>query len=264
VPSFRIDVSYDGTDFAGWQSQGRSASRARTVQGVIEHALGRLADGERVALAGAGRTDAGVHALGQVASFEMPRAMDPRELRRALNAMLPPDVRIMAAQFAPPGFHARKSALSKLYRYVLDTGPTQWPTRRRLAGHVRWSLDAARVHEAAALFRGRHDFAALASSGSSVKTSVRTITRSDARFVDARDGEAPHEAVTLVYEVEANGFLRKMVRSLVGGLVAVGRGALGVDDLARALEARDRRRWPPPAPACGLILVRVDYSPMLK
>jgi tRNA pseudouridine38-40 synthase len=265
LPLFRIDVSYDGTDFAGWQIQGRDGSPERTVQGVIEQALARLAGGERVQVAGAGRTDAGVHAVGQVASFELPRTIEPGELNRALNAALPPDVRVVAAALAPPGFHARKSAVSKLYRYVLDTGPTQMPTRRRLAGHVRWTLDATRVREAAALFPGRRDFASLASSGSSVKTSVRTITRSDARFVDVRDPAGmPPEAGTLVYEVEADGFLRKMVRSLVGGLVAVGRGALAVDDLSRALDARDRRRWPPPVPACGLTLVRVDYGPMLK
>lgn len=263
MPRYRIDISYDGTDFAGWQSQGALASR--TVQDVIEQALGRLTGGVRIRVAGAGRTDAGVHALGQVASFDLSEAIAPARLQRALNGLLPPDVRVWAAASAPDGFHARKSAVSKLYRYVLDTGPAQGPTRRRLAGHVRWSLDASRVREAAALFLGRHDFASLASSGGSVRTSVRTITRSDATLLPAREveGSLP-EAATLIYEVEADGFLRRMVRSLVGGLVAAGRGALEVEDLRRALAARDRRAWPPPAPACGLTLVRVDYGPMLR
>jgi tRNA pseudouridine38-40 synthase len=263
VSRYRIDVSYDGTDFAGWQSQGAGASR--TVQGEIEQALGRLTGGARIRVAGAGRTDAGVHALGQVASFDLPGAMTPTRLQRALNGLLPPDVRVWAAANVPEAFHARKSAVSKLYRYVLDTGPAQVPTRRRLAGHVRWTLDPARVGEAAALFLGRHDFASLASSGGSVRTSVRTISRSDASFLPARDveGSLPG-AATLVYEVEADGFLRRMVRSLVGGLVAVGRGALDLEDLRQALAARDRRAWPPPAPACGLTLVRVDYGPMLR
>jgi tRNA pseudouridine38-40 synthase len=139
--------------------------------------------------------------------------------------------------------------VSKLYRYVLDTGPVQLPTRRLVAGYVPSTLDRAGVVAAAALFLGRHDFASLASAGGSVKTTVRTLTRSEVRF----DGD------TLVYEVEADGFLRKMVRSLVGGLVAVGRGVLTVDDLRTALKARDRRAWPPPADARGLTLVRVDY-----
>jgi tRNA pseudouridine38-40 synthase len=245
---WRITLAYDGTDFAGWQAQGPKA--ARTVQGTLEAALGRLARGGRVAVAGAGRTDAGVHALGQVASFALEKELPPAELQRALNALLPDDVRVLGAELAPDGFHARKSALSKLYRYELDTGPVQLPTRRRQAGHVPRSLDEAAVRSAAELFRGRHDFASLASAGSSVQTTVRTILRSEARFLGA----------TLVYEVEADGFLRRMARSLVGGLVAAGRGALGVEDLRRALLARDRRAWPPPAAARGLTLVRVAYA----
>jgi tRNA pseudouridine38-40 synthase len=205
--------------------------------------------------AAAGRTDAGVHALGQVASFALPREMDPSDLQRALNGLLPPDVRVLAAARAPEGFHARQSARGKLYRYLLDTGPVRLPTRRRLAGWTPCALDPAAVLAAAALFLGRHDFASLASSGGSVTTTTRTITRSEARFEPGSGGH------TLVYEVEADGFLRKMVRSLVGGLLAAGRGAVTVDDLGRALAACDRRLWPPPAEACGLTLVRVDYPP---
>jgi tRNA pseudouridine38-40 synthase len=176
--------------------------------------------------------------------------MVPADLQRALNAMLPRDVRVLEAAPAPEGFHARKSALSKLYRYELDTGPVLIPTRRRTAGHVPWRLDEAAVRAAAELFRGRHDFASLASAGSSVRTTVRTVLRSEVRFA----------GTTMVYEVEADGFLRKMVCSLVGGLVATGRGALGVEELRCALLARDRRAWPPPAEACGLTLVRVAYA----
>ncbi len=243
---YRVTLAYDGTGFLGWQAQ---PSGARTVQGVLEEALSRLGDGSRVPVTAAGRTDAGVHALGQVASFDLGRPMAPEDLGRALNALLPEDVRVLDCAPAPPSFHPRKSAASKLYRYLLDTGPVRLPQRRRLAGHVPWRLDEARVRAAAATYVGRHDFASLASSGGSVKTTVRTITRSDAAF----DGP------TLVYEVEADGFLRKMVRSLVGGLVAVGRGAMTVDDLRTALARADRSSWPPPAEACGLTLVRVDY-----
>lgn len=245
----RITLAYDGTDFEGWQRQ----ARGRTVQAVLESALARLLGGDRVPVVGAGRTDSGVHALGQVASFELTRSLEPPALLRALNALLPEDVRVVEAALAPAGFHARRSAVSKCYRYELDAGAVQLPTRRRLAGHVPWKLDEEAVAAAARLYLGRHDFASLASSGGSVKTTVRTVTRSDAVFLSGGG--------TLVYEVEADGFLRKMVRSLVGGLIAAGRGAVAVEDLSRALESRDRRSWPAPAPARGLTLVRVDYPP---
>ena len=244
--AFRIVVAYDGTDFAGWQSQ---AEPARTVQRTLQDALGHLTGGLPARVDGAGRTDAGVHALGQVASFALARDIAPDELLRALNGLLPEDVCVIGADRAPEGFHARRSARSKLYRYVLDTGPVQLPTRRRQAGHVPWSLDPRAVAAVADLVSGRHDFASLASSGGSVKTTVRTVTRSEATF----DGP------TLVYEVEADGFLRKMVRSIVGGLVVAGRGATSVDDLRRALAEGDRRAWPAPAEARGLTLVRVEY-----
>jgi tRNA pseudouridine38-40 synthase len=255
LPRFRLTLAYDGADFAGWQSQ---AAGQRTVQGTLEEALSRLAGGQPVSVYGAGRTDAGVHAFGQVASFDLPRTIGGTELQRALNGMLPADVRVLAAVAAPHGFHARRSALSKLYRYVLDTGPVLLPQRRRSAGHVAWRLDEEAVRGAAALYVGRLDFAALASTGSSVKTTVRTVTRSVASFADT-DG-VPGQR-TLVYEVEADGFLRKMVRSMVGGLVACGRGALTVEGLRELLLAGDRTAWPAPAEGCGLTLVRVDYPP---
>lgn len=254
MPGYRVTLAYDGTEFAGWQVQAE-AGGARTVQGVLESALSRLAGDVRVAVTGAGRTDAGVHALGQVASFDLPRAMDDDALGRALNGLLPDDVRVLAAARAPAGFDARRSAVSKLYRYELDTGRVRLPQRRRYAGWLPARLDEARVREAAALYVGRRDFASTASTGGSARTTVRTVTRSEAEFVDRSQGVR-----TLVYEVEASGFLRKMVRSLVGGLAAVGRGVLTVDDLARALAACDRSGWPPPAEACGLTLVRVDYE----
>jgi tRNA pseudouridine38-40 synthase len=250
VPLYRVTLAYDGTDFLGWQLQRPGAGR--TVQGVLEEALGRLAGGgRRVAVLGAGRTDAGVHALGQVASFDLPRELPAEELRRALNGLLPADVRVLQAAPATPGFHPRRSAVSKVYRYELDCGGVQLPQRRRAAGFVPFPLDEGAVHAAAALYLGRRDFASLASARGSAKTTLRTVVRSEAVF----------SGQTLVYEAEADGFLRKMVRSMVGGLVAVGGGAVRVEDLKRALEARDRRAWPPPAPACGLTLLRVTYPP---
>jgi tRNA pseudouridine38-40 synthase len=245
----RLTLAYDGTDFEGWQVQSRAG--ARTVQGVLEASLSRLCGGAAVRVAGAGRTDAGVHALGQVASLELPREMPPEAVARALNALLPEDVRVLGADEAPPGFHARRSAVSKHYRYVLDTVPVQLPQRRRGAAHLPGPLDPAALREMAALFLGRHDFASLASTGSSTKTSVRIVTRSEVAY----DGEL------FVYDTEANGYLRKMVRSMVGGLLAAGRGECSADDLRCALERADRRGWPPPAEARGLTLVSVRYAP---
>lgn len=246
---WRVTLAYDGSRFEGWQIQA-AERRARTVQGVLQQALGRLAAGADVRVFGAGRTDSGVHALGQVASFELPREIRAGDLQRALNGLLPPDVRVLEAALAPPGFHARRSAVSKLYRYVLDTAAIQLPQRRRFAGHLPGALDEGRVRAAAALYVGRRDWKAVASSGGSVRTTVREVRRSEASI----------EGDTLTYEVEADGFLRRMVRSLVGGLVAAGQGRVSVDDLGRALESGDRRQWPPPAPACGLTLVHVNYD----
>jgi tRNA pseudouridine38-40 synthase len=256
VTRFRLTLAYDGSDFEGWQWQQR-ARPARTVQGVLEAALLELAGGERVPVIAAGRTDAGVHALGQVTSFDLPRDMDPALLARALNGLLPADVRVLDAVRAPDGFHARRNAVSKLYRYVMDTGPVQLPSRRRFSAHVAGPLDVPVMRTGAALFAGRHDFATVRSAGSTVKTSVRAVSRSELRAETLEDGYG----AALVYEVEADGFLRKMVRSLVGGLIALGRGNVTLDHLRRALEAGERSGWPPPAPACGLTLVRVDYPP---
>jgi tRNA pseudouridine38-40 synthase len=253
MTTYRLTLAYDGSDFAGWQSQGAAA--ARTVQGTIEKALSVLTAGGRVVVAGAGRTDTGVHALGQVASFALDVPWDEADLQRALNSVLPADVRVLAAAACADDFHARRAATSKLYRYVLDSGSIQVPTRRRLAGHVPWALDEAALKAAAALFVGRHDFASLASAGGSVKTTVRTVTRSEV-WRDA----SPAVGETWIYEVEANGFLRRMVRSMVGALVEAGRGTWTVERLRDALLARDRRAWPAPAVARGLTLVSVAYG----
>lgn len=247
---YRATLSYDGTDFEGWQCQA-GGREARTVQGEVERALAQLAGGGLTRVAAAGRTDSGVHALAQVIAFELARDWDALALQRALNSLLPRDVRVLETARAAPQFHPRRSALGKLYRYELDTAPVQLPIRRRYAAHLPLTLDEPRVVLAAALFLGRHDFASLASSGGSVKTSVRTVTRSDARFVSG----------TLLFEVEADGFLRKMVRSMVGGLIAAGRGSHSPDELRQALAACDRSAWPPPAEARGLTLVRVHYPP---
>jgi len=262
VPTYRITLAYDGTDFEGWQAQAATPTEARprvarTVQGVVESALTTLG-GLSGRIVGAGRTDSGVHATGQVASFALEREMAPAALARALNGILPRDVRVLAAAVAPPGFDARREARTKLYRYEMDLGPVRLPTRRRFAGHHPAALDPAAVAAAAALYVGRHDFAALASAGSDVRTTVRTVLRSDARFLPEPATGDPRGR--LVYEVVAEGFLRKMVRSMVGGLVAAGTGKQSLAELTAALRSADRRLWPPPAEACGLTLVAVEYD----
>ena len=252
----KLTLAYDGTDFAGWQSQrGRPQ---RTVQGVLEAALSQLCGGQPVSVEGAGRTDAGVHALGQVASVSLPRPWAPAELQHALNATLPPDLRVRELISVPEGFHARRDARSKLYRYELDLGPWQLPGRRRLAAHHSGPWDDELAQRAAALYLGRHDFASLATAGGGVRTTTRHVTRSQLRL-ETREG-GPFG--TLVYETEADGYLRKMVRNMVGGILEAGTGARTLASLREALEACDRRAWPAPAPARGLTLVRVDYPPL--
>ena len=243
----RVTLSYDGYGFAGFQAQDKS--RGRTIQDEVESAIQRLQDGVFVRIEGSGRTDQGVHALGQVISFRALRPWPENELARALNSVLPKDIRAMASAPVPDDFHARRSATSKHYRYVLDVCPTQHAVRRRYAGHTGFKLDPRAVDDVAGLFLGRQDFASLRNAGTDVKTTVRTVTRSEVHWDDT----------TMIFDVEADGFLRKMVRAMVGGLIAAGRGAVTLDDLKKALDAHDRSAWPAPAGPEGLYLVEVRY-----
>ncbi len=243
----RVTLSYDGYGFAGFQAQ--DADKGRTIQEEVERALSTLHGDTFIRIEGSGRTDQGVHALGQVISFRAPRVWSDNELARALNSTLPKDIRAMASSPAPPDFHARRSALSKHYRYLLDVCDTQHAVRRRYAGHTGFRLDRGVIDEVAALFVGQKDFASLRNAGTDVKTTIRTVTRSEVHWEDS----------TLVFDVEADGFLRRMVRAMVGGLIAAGRGAFTVEQLAAALESRDRGQWPGPAGPEGLYLVSVRY-----
>lgn len=243
----RVTLSYDGCGFAGFQAQDND--KGRTIQGEVEAALQRIHGGALVRIAGSGRTDQGVHALGQVISFRAPRLWPDNELARALNSTLPRDIRALASSPVDAGFHARRSAVSKHYRYLLDVCETQHAVRRRYAGHTGFDLDRAAVDRVAALFIGEKDFASLRNAGTDVKTTVRRVTRSEVHW----------EQSTLVFDVEADGFLRRMVRAMVGGLIAAGRGAVTVDQLETALHGRDRSLWPAPAGPEGLYLVSVSY-----
>jgi tRNA pseudouridine38-40 synthase len=248
MPTFKITVAYDGTDYVGWQRQATGTS----IQGLLEDALREFGDGD-IAVSGAGRTDAGVHALAQVASFTLVRAIAPQAVVRALNAKLPDAVRVMAAEEVPASFHARFDARGKTYRYRIWTGDVLPPFEHRYAWHVPGGLDVEAMRQAAALIQGRHDFAAFQSAGSDVATTMRNVYASTLLAEDA----------LLVYETIADGFLRHMVRALAGSLVEVGRRQHPADWIARVLESRDRRSAGRTAPAHGLFLVRVAYADAL-
>lgn len=239
-------LSYDGTDFRGWQRQ----PGLRTVQGVLEETVGRITGVEPTANA-SGRTDAGVHAMGQVVQFYTASRLAPEVLVRALNALLPDDVRVLDAREVPQAFHATLDAKSKRYRYILDNARLADPFRRRYAWHVPEPLDVAAMGRAARALLGRHDFRSFETNWPNRTSSVRTIFAVEAR----RLGDS------VEVEVEADGFLYNMVRSIAGTLVLVGKGRRPEGWVAEVLAAEDRRRAGPTAPPQGLFLVSVRYGP---
>jgi tRNA pseudouridine38-40 synthase len=261
VRTLKLTLAYDGTSFVGWQRQAEGSS----IQGFLEDALTRI-EGTPVAVIGAGRTDAGVHACGQVASARISAALDVATLRRAVNAMLPQDVRVLSVEDVPASFHARYSARSKTYRYVMSTGPVVSPFEWRYCWPLPERIDVGAMSVAAPLFEGVHDFAAFRATGSSVKTSRREVVRSRLDRIDAAltpFGTAPDAGPVgyrLAYEVTASGFLRHMVRAMVGTLVEIGMGRAGAACITKALQSGERLDAGPTAPASGLCLVRVDYG----
>jgi tRNA pseudouridine38-40 synthase len=247
VRTLKLTLQYDGTQYVGWQRQAEGAS----IQGLLEAALEPLA-GAPVNVQGAGRTDAGVHALGQVASVAMPTDLPCATLARALNAVLPPDVRILAVEDTPEAFHARFSAIGKRYDYRIVNAPIVSPFIQRYAWHVIPPLDVDAMRQASAALVGQHDFAAFQAAGSSTHTSVRTVRRLE--WVAGSGSDTP-----TVMRVEGDGFLRHMVRTIAGTLVEVGLGRRPPDAVAIILAARDRTLAGPTAPAHGLFMVGVLY-----
>lgn len=242
--TIKLTVAYDGTEFVGWQRQGKGVS----VQGAIEEALTAI-DGAPVTLHGAGRTDAGVHALGQVATARITSPIGDTRLARALNAHLPESIRVTALSTVADDFHARFSAVSKAYEYRIWNARTLPPFIRLYAWHVIERLDLDAMREGTRAIVGEHDFAAFRSARSINHTTVREITAAAWKA----DGAA------LTFEIEGKGFLRYMVRSLVGTLVEIGRGARPPADMARLLTTGDRSAAGRTAPALGLFLMKVDY-----
>ena len=246
MPSFRITIAYDGGPFVGWQRQAAGTS----IQGLIEGALRKL-DGREVTVTGAGRTDAGVHAMGQVASFTLVRETPPEVVLRSLNARLPPEIRIVAAEDVPASFHARFNATSKTYRYRIWNADVLSPFERAYAWHVPGALDIDGMATAARLVEGRHDFAAFQTVGGASGPTERVITSSTL---------AAGSDDLLTYDVTGDGFLRHMVRAIVGTLVEVGRGRQRPEWMRDVIASRDRSRAGKTAPAHGLFLMRVDYD----
>lgn len=271
--NLKLILSYDGSEFAGWQVQPGRA----TVQGTLASAIGRLS-GENVLPQGSGRTDAGVHALAQVATFATASRIPIENWALALNDILPPSVRVLEVSEAPPDFHARKSALAKTYRYRIYRGPVCPPFVARYVWHYPYLLDEAAMAQAAGVVVGEHDFTSFAAvdpervermtasgEGDSRKippaetapTISPTIVPTNVRQIFSsawlREGEE------LVYTIRGNGFLHHMVRNLVGTFVLVGKGTLTSDDVRRILAARNRSAAGPTAPANGLFLVGVEY-----
>ncbi len=245
----RIKLAYDGRDFVGWQVQ----PGQRSVQDDLQRAW-RAVTGESTAIAASGRTDSGVHALGQVCGVATASTLACDALRRALNAQLAADVRVLNVDPAPAGFDPVRDALRKTYRYVLQSGRVPHLFWRHYAWYVPGALDVEAMRSAAKLLIGEHDFASFQTSGSARRTTVRHVQQLIVR--DEQVGGYPQ----LHVEITANGFLYNMARSLVGTLVWVGRGKRQPAWVAEVLAATDRRRAGPTAPGYGLYLVHVEYD----
>jgi tRNA pseudouridine38-40 synthase len=240
-------LAYDGTEYVGWQRQ--AADAGVSVQGLVEAAHAEFAG--HASVSGASRTDAGVHALGQAASVTSNATQSVEAIKRGLNATLPEDVRVLDVKEMPRGFHARYHATSKTYRYRIDPSQVQMPFQRRYAWHLPHAYDVQAMRDGAARFVGTHDFASLQGAGSDAVSTVRTLTRVD--VLEHRDG-------TLVIEVDGEGFLRYMVRTIAGTLMDVGHGRRPAHSIDAMLEARDRSQAGRRAPAHGLFLVRVSFD----
>ena len=268
--NWKVTLAYDGTDFQGWQVQPGLA----TIQGELQGALGRIC-GESPLPQGSGRTDAGVHALAQVASFTLRAPIPAENLQRALNRTLPPSIRVLEASMVPSTFHARHSAVAKTYEYRIFREALCPPFLARYVYACPWRLDLDKLQNCARIFEGEHDFQSFAASDPELSernratdemaddaatlkipaaSTVRTI------YSSVWELRACEAGAMLVYRVRGNGFLHHMVRTLVGTMLDAGRGALALDEIPGILAARDRSAAGPTAPARGLFLHSVEYD----
>jgi tRNA pseudouridine38-40 synthase len=247
--NFKLVLAYDGTDFCGWQVQPEAAS----IQGTLASAIGRVT-GEKVLPQGSGRTDAGVHALAQVATFALESVIPAPNLMIALNDVLPAAIRVFLCVEAPLEFHARKSASAKTYRYRMYRGDVCPPFLARYVWHYPYPLDFAAMEQAAPVIEGEHDFTSFAA--------VDPERGKDGEFSNLRRVSSSRWVSTdeeFVYEIRGNGFLHHMVRNLIGTFLLVGKGTLKPGDVSRIIAARDRSAAGATAPASGLYLVNVEY-----
>lgn len=248
--NFKLTVQYDGTEFHGWQVQ----AGERTVQGELTRVLSLL-EGKEVFVCGSGRTDAGVHAEGQVANVKIERAFTPEKLRAAINGNLEKDLRVMAVDEVDDSFHARFSAKGKTYRYRLVNAPVISPFLVRYSAHETRPIDLKSMQEAAEMFVGKYDWTAFSAAQSDSEDRVRTVT--EFSIDETADGCSGGRIIE--FRVSGDGFLRYMVRSLVGTLLEVGRSERDFDTIRAALETRDRKLAGATAPAHGLTLLKVFY-----
>jgi tRNA pseudouridine38-40 synthase len=256
MPRIRLTIAYDGTDFAGWQLQGRGE---RTVQGEVEKAIAKIVaehnGGQRIPLVAAGRTDSGVHALGQVAHFDAPEALADIPWAIALNGRMREDVRIVAACRVHPRFHSQYDATSKIYAYTIWTDRTHVnPLRRRFVWGMQQGINLGAMDEAAELFVGTNDYNSFKNAGTPVgpRGTVRTVSR----FWREPGQTAPE----ITWRIQADGFLKQMVRNIMGCLVFVGVGKVTTQDVRSIMEQRDRNHLLPTAPPWGLCMERVFFG----
>lgn len=245
MKNIKIIIEYDGTDYHGWQCQ----ADLPTVQKTIEDAIRRITR-EDVKITGSGRTDAGVHAMGQVANFFVETRMDPDTLRKALNSTLPRGISIIKAQEVPDSFHAQFSSQSKVYEYRIFNRPHPPALQRNRVWHIQEKLDTKKMREAAAYLEGTHDFSVFATADITVKTTVRTVKRVHVKKT--------REGIILV-EIEADGFLKRMVRMITGTLVETGRGKLTPEGFGQILAEGQKTKNVFTAPPSGLFLKKVIY-----
>lgn len=264
--TLKLTLAYDGTAYAGWQRQ----ANALSIQEILEDELAAIV-GSRAPIMGAGRTDAGVHAAGQIASVVLDHPITCEDLVRALNARLPDDIRLRHAEETFDGFDARHDALTKTYRYAIWNGAAPSPFLRHVVWHVSHALDAPAMATAAESLVGAYDFSAFQGAGGEAKTPMRRLLRSEVCEVDVDDEDSiglpplpfdsrEVESRLLRYEVKGTGFLRHMVRAIVGTLVDIGRGKTRPEDMRAIVDSRDRARAGMTAPAQGLMLWAVEYG----
>ena len=240
-----ITIEYKGSAYCGWQIQ----KGCKTVQGELTDALARTC-GHPIKLVSSGRTDEGVHAIGQTAHFDTDCTIPPARIREAANIHLPDDIKIMRSQLVSPDFHAIRDAVRKTYIYKMYTGRVQSPLHRLYFAHIPFKVDERKMNQAAAKLVGTHDFTSFMATGSSVKTTVRTIYWAQ---VKAEENQ-------IIFTVSGNGFLYNMVRIIAGTLMEAGRGKVSPEDITAIIAAKDRSLAGKTAPACGLYLKSVEYK----